>query len=322
MIDIDLRTLIQLLGGAPAALWKDWVRTVIAKGPRTIVSRGLQLSQLSELEAMDDSDVQAAIDRRRQAAIAKRQGAVAVVPVRGVIIPRPNFYEVVGWATSVQTIVGMTRAAVQDPDVKAVVMAFDSPGGSAFGVQEGFDELMALRGDTPIVAVSEHLMASAAYWLASAADEIVAAPSALTGSVGAFMLHVDYSKALEDAGIAPTFVFAGDHKVEGNPYEPLTEEAQSYFQSMIDDVYKQFTGDIVRGRDVQASAVRGEAFGLGRVLTSAQAKSAGMIDQVRTLRETLMAYGIEFQGSGSRARALAPQRRRRALALMERNYQT
>lgn len=308
---IDIKTLIQMIGCTPAALWKEWVSTVVG-----------QNQQAPEFAAMDDADIQAAIDRRRQSAIARRQGAIAVVPIRGVIIPRPNIFEAVGWATSVETIVAMTRAAVQDPEVKAVVQAFDSPGGTVSGVPEGFSDLMSLRGDTPIIAVSEHMMASGAYWLASAADEIAAAPSAQTGSVGVFMLHVDFSGALEAEGIVPTFIFAGEHKVEGNHLEPLSDEAREYFQSEVDDVYRQFTADVARGRNVSTSTVRGEAFGQGRVLSSTDAKAAGMVDQVRTLRDTLIAYGIEMQGpQASRSRALAPGRRRRALALMERDFQ-
>jgi len=301
-----------MLGGGVAALWQDWVKSVIAQGMQ---SPGLAAM---DLQSLDDSEVQAAIDRRRQNAIAKRQGAIAVVPVRGVIIPRANIFEAVGWATSVDTIVALTRAAVQDPNVKAVVQVYDSPGGSAFGVPEGFEQLFDLRGETPIVAVAEHLMASAAYWLASAADEIVAAPSALTGSVGAFMLHVDFSKMLEAEGIVPTFIHAGKYKVEGNSYEPLSDEARDFLQSEVDEVYRQFTADVARGRGVQASAVRGESFGQGRVLNSTAAKAAGMIDQVRTLRETLITYGVA-QSDGN-TRAVAPQRRRRALALMERDF--
>lgn len=317
---INIKTLIQMIGGTPAALWKDWVAL------NTSMTDGLHAPDVA---AMDDGEVEAVVNRRRQAAIAKRQGAVAVVPIRGVIIPRPNIFEAIGWATSVETIVSMTRAAVQDPDVKAVIQAYDSPGGSVFGVEEGFEELMALRGDTPIVAVAEHLMASAAYWLASAADEIVAAPSSLVGSIGVLMLHVEFSKALEDAGVNPTFIFAGEHKVEGNPYEPLDEEALAYFQGLVDHDYRQFSNAVAKARGVSAATVRGETFGQGRVLTSQDAKAAGMIDEVRTLRDTLIAYGItdsQSSESGSpwrtgNSRALAPQRRRRALALMEQEFQ-
>jgi ClpP class serine protease len=115
--------------------------------------------------------------------------------------------------------------------------------------------------------------------------------------------------------MTPTFIFAGEHKVDGNAYEPLSDDARDYYQGLVDDVYRQFTADVGLGRGVSASTVRGEAFGHGRVLTASAAKAAGMIDQVRTLSETLSAYGVEPQ-QGSRA--LAPERRRRSLALMER----
>lgn len=310
---IDFKTLVQMLEGGVAALWKDWVVSLIKSGAMPALAA-------LDMQALDPAEVEAAIDRRRQSAIARRQGAIAVVPVRGVIIPRPNIYEAYGLATSVDTIVSLTRAALQDPNVKAVVQVYNSPGGSVFGVPEGFEQLYQMRGDKPIVAVSEYLMASAAYWLASAADEIVAAPSAYTGSIGAYMLHLDFSKFLENAGVAPTYIHAGKYKVEGNSDEPLSDEARAYLQSEVDETYRQFTADVARGRGLQVSAVRGEAFGQGRVLKSAAAKAAGMIDEVRTLRDTLAAYGLnETQGPGPRA--LAPERRRRALALMERDSQ-
>lgn len=310
---IDIKTLIKMIGFGPAALWEGVIDRVSAPVTHSLFD--------GEPAAMDEGEIQAAVERRRQTAIAKRQGAIAVVPVRGVIVPRANIWEAYGFATSVDTIVAMTRAAVQDPNVKAVVQVYDSPGGSISGVPEGFEQLMELRGDTPIIAVAEHLMASAAYWLASAADEIVAAPSAMVGSVGVFMLHVDYSKALEEAGVAPTFISAGEHKVEGNPYQPLSEEAQAHYQSLVDDAYKQFTEGVARGREgarVSVGDVRGEAFGQGRVLTSSAAKASGMIDGVRTLRETLEAYGLQAPSAG--ARALAPGRRRRALAMLEQDF--
>jgi len=304
---IDLRTLVQIMGALPVALWREWVAQVAAAAVAPI-----------EIESMSAADIEAAIDGRRRAAIARAQGGIAVVQVRGVIIPRANILEYVGFATSVDTIVSMTRTAMADSGIKAVVHAYDSPGGSSAGVPEGHAELMALRGgDKPIVAVAEHLMASAAYWLASAADEIVAAPSALVGSIGAYVLHLDFSKALAEAGIKPTFIVAGKHKVDANAYEPLSDDAREYWQALVDDAYQRFTADVAKGRGVPVGTVRGESFGQGRVLTSEAAEGAGMIDGVRTLRDTLAAYGMPAKSAPAGGRALALERRRRALALAE-----
>ncbi|HSH41050.1 MAG TPA: S49 family peptidase [Arenicellales bacterium] len=310
---LDFQTLVQIIGMQPAALCRDWVSRLPLKGAVNTEN----LFRAAEQEAAEHGSIEAAIDRRREAAIARRQGAVAVVPVRGVIMPRPNIYELVGWGTSVQTIVAMTRAAVADPEVKAVVQAFDSPGGSSAGLPEGWAELYALRGEKPIVAVAEHLMASAAYWLASAADEIDAAPSALVGSIGVFMLHVEFAQMLEAEGIKPTFIHAGQYKVEGNPFEPLTEEAQAHFQSLVDDTYRQFTADASKGRGVRSATIQGPAFGEGRVLTATAAQGGGMIDKVRSLSQTLEAYGLQRNEPDRGRGASAIERRRRSLALLE-----
>lgn len=85
----------------------------------------------------------------------------------------------------------------------------DSPGGGVGGVPEAFAALAAVRGRKPTVALSNPLMASAAYWLASAADQIVASPSALTGSVGVYHLHEDYSRAADAVGVTVSYIHAG-----------------------------------------------------------------------------------------------------------------
>lgn len=321
---IDLRAFFEMIGTAPAAICRDWLDGFLGVGAmRQFQGASLPSPLMSYEEAQAEIDaaggVEAAIDRRREAAIARRQGMVAVVPIRGVIMPRRNIFELIGLGTSVQSIVAMTRAAQADPDVKAVVQAYDSPGGSSAGVPEGFDSLMALRGDKPIVAVAEHLMASAAYWLASAADEIVAAPSALVGSIGVFSLHMDFSKMLEDVGVRPTFIHAGKYKVDGNMYEPLTDTAREEIQAMVDDVYGQFIDAVAKGRGVTPAVARGEGFGEGRVRTAKAALAAGLTDKTRTLEQTLQAYGIQTEPAPARERASALARREREVQNFERD---
>jgi membrane-bound ClpP family serine protease len=85
-----------------------------------------------------------------------------------------------------------------DPNVKAVVIDVDSPGGSVDGVAELFDQIYSARGSKPITAISNTLMASAAYWIGTAADELVVSPSGQVGSVGVYMVHDDFSKAAGD----------------------------------------------------------------------------------------------------------------------------
>ena len=216
-----------------------------------------------------------------------RAGSVAIIPVHGVIRHRPGLLEqLFGIGASGQRLEARLRLAAADPDVSAIVLDVDSPGGSVGGLPELADMLFGLRGDKPIVAVANTVAASAAYWLAAQADEIVASPSAVVGSVGVWMAHVDISGFEEMLGIKTTLISAGEYKVEGNPFEPLSDEARAELQRHADASHAEFVAALARGRGVAAKTVR-EDFGKGRLLRAKDALAAGMVDRVGTLAETV-----------------------------------
>lgn len=251
--------------------------------------------------------IDARIDPRTERSVARKHGAVAVIPVFGIIMPRPSIYEFFGLATSTQTISRRVNEALADPDVKAIVLDVDSPGGVISGVAELAGELRGMRGGAkPIVAHADYLVASAAYWIASQADEIVASPSALVGSVGVYVMHVDQSGLLEQLGIKVTLVAEPAEKIEGNPFEPLGESAEAHLRSIVSQGLSAFRADVAAGRGISVSGVADE---WARVYTAADAKRMGMVDKIRTLGETLAAYGIvqqvgPSQASRQRAQAL------------------
>lgn len=127
-------------------------------------------------------------------------GAVAILPLLGTIIPRANLMSEMSGGTSVQRFTNNLRQALRDPDVASIVIDVDSPGGQVGGVPELADEIYQSRGDKRIVAVANTLAASAAYWIGSAADELVVTPSGEVGSVGVVAMHEDWSKFLEEKG--------------------------------------------------------------------------------------------------------------------------
>lgn len=283
--------LLRFLSAYPLAIWQEWLKAL----PEKLAN--------AEMDAAAERD--AAVR-----AVSRQNGAVAVVPVRGVIMPKRNIWEILGLATSTETIERMVSEAVADREVKAVVLDVDSPGGITSGVPELAATLRGLRGKKPIVAHADHLAASAAYWIAASTDEIVATPSALVGSVGVYLMHVDYSAALEAEGIKVTFVHAGEDKVLGNVYEPLSDDGRAYLQGLVDDAYRMFVGDVAKGRNTTVAEVE-KNYGQGRVLTASDALSAGVIDKVRTLAETLTAYGV----TQNRGRIAAARERRAIDAL-------
>lgn len=216
-----------------------------------------------------------------------KAGRIARVPIVGTITRRDSFWSMFfGGGASVERITRALREIRDDDSISTVVLDIDSPGGTVSGLPELASEIHALRDSKQVVALANSLSASAAYWLASQADEIVATPEALTGSIGVFTLHEDWSKYLEAKGIAPTLIHAGKYKVEGNPYGPLSDEARAHIQSMVNDAYALFVGDVAAGRGVSAAEVMSK-FGEGRLLTAQEAKKAGLVDRVAGADETL-----------------------------------
>jgi signal peptide peptidase SppA len=212
----------------------------------------------------------------------KRTGVTAVIPVYGVIMPRASIMEEMSGATSLEAIRRDFREALNDDDVARIVFDIDSPGGSVEGVEEFADEIRAARGVKPMTAVADYLMASAAYWIGSQADEIVASPSSMVGSIGVYAIHTDASGAYEMLGVRPTLIKAGKYKAEGIDFEPLSDEARGHFQESVDDSYDAFVSAVAKGRGVTPAAVR-SGYGEGRALTAKRAKTEGLVDRVDTL---------------------------------------
>jgi signal peptide peptidase SppA len=214
------------------------------------------------------------------------QGAVAVIPIRGVLANRMSGMAESSGGASAEQIGAKVAHAAADPDIKTIVYDIDSPGGTVPGIQELAAQMFALRGVKKQVAQVNDLAASAAYWLASQCDEIVSIPSGTTGSIGVFAAHEDLSKALDNEGIKVTLISAGKYKTSGNPFEPLSDEERAVIQARVDDAYGQFVKDVARGRGVTPAAVRG-GMGEGRALSAKDAKAVGLIDRIATMDETL-----------------------------------
>lgn len=222
---------------------------------------------------------------QRRAATPSGGDAVAVIPVYGTISQRPDLMSSGGAST--QSIGAQFDAAMASPQVGSIVLDIDSPGGSVSGVPELAAKIRDARGQgKQIIAVANSLAASAAYWIASAADEFVASPSADVGSIGVYAAHVDASAMLESEGLKYTLISAGRYKVEGSPYAPLSDEAREAMQASVDEFYAMFTSDVAKNRGVSVKDVR-SGYGEGRVLTAKQALAAGMIDRVASLDDVL-----------------------------------
>ncbi len=214
----------------------------------------------------------------------RRTGAVAVLPLYGTIVPRAGMMVEMSGGTSIERFRAAFREALADESVGSILLDVDSPGGMVDGVPEIADEIRAARGRKPMAAVANTLMASAAYWLASATDEIIATPSSAVGSIGVFTAHDDLSAAYEQAGIRTTLISAGKYKTELADVQPLSDEARAALQQSVDDTYALFVGAVAKGRGDTSANVR-NGYGQGRVLTAQRAVTAGLADRVGTFDE-------------------------------------
>jgi signal peptide peptidase SppA len=213
-----------------------------------------------------------------------RSGSIAVIPVYGMIVQRASQIDICEGGTSTQQISSMLADANADDTVAQILLDIDSPGGSVYGVQELAAEIM--QSKKPVIAVANSLAASAAYWIGCAANEFYVTPGGEVGSIGVWMAHQDWSKALEEAGVNTTMISAGKFKVEGNPYQPLDADARAFMQSRVDDYYSAFTKGVSKGRKVGIDAVR-NGMGQGRVLGADQALSEKMVDGIMTFDQVV-----------------------------------
>lgn len=234
---------------------------------------------------MTDAEIEDAMNRRATK-FKDIRGDVAVIPLYGFIASKPSIYSALGLESSSETFGKWVEAAMDDPSVGAVVFDVDSPGGTVFGLSSVTDKIRSFRGRKPMIAVSNNLMASAAYFIASAADEIVADVDSETGSIGTIAVHFDISKALEEAGVKATVVKSVKYKGEGNPYQPLSEDALAEYQSMVNYYSDMFHQAVAVNRGRSVADIRAN-FGQGRVLNSQKAKEVGMIDRIASLEQVI-----------------------------------
>jgi signal peptide peptidase SppA len=216
----------------------------------------------------------------------RREKTVAILPVHGVLEARPSFIGQFFGMSSYESIGYTFDKLMADETVKGIILDVFSPGGMAYGASELANKIYESRGSKPIIAVSNPMAASGAYWVAAAADRIVSIPSGDTGSVGVIWEHVDFSQAHEREGVKVTVIRSSKspHKAEMNSMEPLSEPARDYMQGRADELYTKFVADIAKFRGVCVDHVN-EHFGQGRVVDSKRAMAAGMIDRVGTLQQ-------------------------------------
>ncbi|MDP4022425.1 S49 family peptidase [Methylobacterium sp. NEAU 140] len=209
----------------------------------------------------------------------------AVIPVIGSTVNRGAWIGASSGLVSYEGVKFQLAHAAEDSRTRAVLLDFECPGGEAVGAFEAAAVVRQVAAKKPVVAVVNGLCASAAYAMASGATRIITTPSGISGSIGVVMLHTDVSGALAKAGVKPTLIYAGAHKVDGNPYGPLPDSVAASLKAEIEAFYGAFIDCVAAGRkNLSAAAIRGTE---ASTFIGAAAVAAGLADAVGTFESAL-----------------------------------
>lgn len=220
---------------------------------------------------------------------------VLQIPVKGMLLH--DFPWAFGsWATGYIYIQKAFERGMDDSAVRGIALVCDSPGGEAAGNFDCVDKMYARRGEKPVRAFAAEVAYSGAYSIASVAHKLMVTRTGGVGSIGVVTTHVDVSKAVEDAGWKITFVFAGKHKVDGNPFQPLPEDVRARMQARVDGLYSLFVATVARNRRLKEEAVRAtEAL----TFTADEAVSNGLADGIGSLDDAVAAFAADLTSDDS-----------------------
>ena len=207
--------------------------------------------------------------------VMERDG-VAVIPVTGPLFRYANLFTMISGASSYELIARDFTTALENPQIKGIILDIDSPGGEVNGVSELSNMVFAARGKKPVVAYASGDAASGAYWIASAADEIVVSETSALGSIGVVGMY--QGKCGKSAEAVEIVSSQSPHK----RLDPTTDDGRSRLQTRIDSMADVFIETIARNRNVSAENVQNH-YGGGDVMIGAKAVSAGLADRVGSL---------------------------------------
>jgi signal peptide peptidase SppA len=217
---------------------------------------------------------------------------LALVTVEGSLVNRGAWIGASSGLVSYEGVMAQLASAAADRDVERIILDLESPGGEAVGAFEMADFVRSIAAEKPVIALVNGMAASAAYGMASGGTTIITTPSGISGSIGVVMLHLDQSRKLDKMGVTPTLIYAGGHKVDGNPFAPLPDNVRADLQAEVDQLYSMFVATVALGRrGLSEEAIRATE---ARTFIGKDAVDVGLADDVGTLGDlvsTLVAAG-------------------------------
>jgi protease-4 len=219
---------------------------------------------------------------------------VAILEIKGVILdPQPTIEKLIRFRKNEQ--------------VKAIILRIDSPGGGVGPAQEIYAEVKKTQREKKVLVSVGSVAASGGYYIACAADQIMANPGSITGSIGVIMENVNVEDLLAKIGVRPNVVKSGKHKDIGSPLRPMTEEERKLLQGVLDSIHEQFIQAVAEGRKVPVEKIRPLAD--GRIFSGDQAKDMGLIDSLGNLEDAI-AMAAQLGGIKGEPEVIYPEKKR------------
>ena len=286
--------LAQRLFNVPIAILPDKAEIVMAALADRLGVSQLLRDRTNKVVAWDDDDgdheFRFAGPGRPQTGYDVVAG-VAVIPICGTLVQKTGSLRPYSGMTGYDGIRTNLLTALQDSQVQAIVLDIDSPGGEVSGCFDLVDTIYAARGVKPIWAILNEVAYSSAYAIASAADRITVPRTGGTGSIGVVLMHVDWSRAMAQAGMTVTIIQYGERKTDGTDVRPLDKTALARFQADIDTMGELFVSTVARNRGLNPEAVKAQE---AATFLGPAGVAAGLADAVmapdeafRSLLETL-----------------------------------
>ncbi|MCP4269461.1 MAG: S49 family peptidase, partial [Candidatus Brocadiaceae bacterium] len=221
---------------------------------------------------------------------------VAFIPLQGALVHKGSAMDAMCGIMNYAEIGNMLNTAIADPQVTKIVFDCNSGGGTVAGAFTLAEKVFNARGNKELIAVVDEAAYSACYLVASACDRIVLSKTSGVGSIGVVSAHYDYSDALKSEGVAVTYVYAGDKKVDANPYEALKDSAKIDMQNRVDKFYNMFVNEVSKNRGISAETIIGTQAG---IYIGEDAVKIGLADEVVNLNDFYKNLSIETKNKGA-----------------------
>lgn len=243
----------------------------------------------------------ASASERRRAVVAET--GVDIIPVAGILVSRSAHVNPCETMTSYESLRTAVQGAVADPAVEHIVLDIDTNGGSATGAFELADDIRAAAQVKPISAIVNYSAFSGGYLIAAAASEVIVSRTSGVGSIGVIAKHLDVSQRDAQQGVKVTSVFAGNHKNDLTPHEPISDQSLQFLTKMVQNNYAQFVDSVARFRNLTAQTVRDTQAGL---FFGQQGIDAGLADRLEAPQAAVNRIAAEVRAA--RAEKAGPRR--------------